>query len=57
MKDWIGTVLIALIVVGLPWLIWEASIQHCRTKRDFAEACTKINGTTIWTGRHWECLK
>lgn len=46
---------IAAVVVGSEKLFGPRLIN--KTETAFKAACSAVNGTTVWNGRSWECIK
>lgn len=47
---------VAGVVVGLTQAGFDVGVRPT-THDKFVEACSKVKGTAVWNGRHWECLK
>lgn len=50
-------VLVGVLVYVLRNLDVRGESQFDRITSEFNQACTSVNGKTVWNGRNWECLK
>ena len=51
---WAMVLVIAVFVVAM--ILWAGKGWE-RTAEQFQAVCTETQGTAVWNGKYWECLR
>ena len=55
----LAVIVMALLIAAGIVVLFNGSLERKENPTDarFRAACMQVNGTAVWNGRHWECLK